>query len=94
MGPIIIMGKFKSCPSLKKFSLQNCEVSSLFLNMIAENTKFSSNIEEVNLKNNEFDEKNFNNFCKSIENNTKTIFRFSKDKVPSLDSQNKNIILE
>ena len=94
MGPIIIMGKFKSCASLKKFSLQNCEVSSLFLNMIAENTKFSSNIEEVNLKNNEFDEKNFNNFCKSIENNTKTIFRFSKDKVPSLDSQNKNIILE
>ena len=95
MGPIIIMGKFKSCPTLKKYSLQNCELSSLFLNMIAENLKFSSNIDEVNLKFNQFDEKTFNNFCKSIENNTKTIFRFSKDKVPSeICNKNKNIILE
>ena len=95
MGPIIIMGKFKSCASLKKFSLQNCELSPIFLNMIAENVKFSSNIDEVNLKFNEFDEKSFNNFCNSIENNTKTIFRFSKDKVPSqIINKNKNIILE
>ena len=96
MGPIIIMGKFKSCPNLKKFSLQYCEITPMFLNMIAENLKFSSSIEEVNLKYNEFEEKSFNTFCKSIEKNNKTIFKFSKDKVPSncQNNNNKNIIFE
>ena len=96
MGPIIIMGKFKSCPNLKKFSLQCCEITPMFLNMIAENLKFSSSIEEVNLKYNEFEEKSFNTFCKSIEKNNKTIFKFSKDKVPSncQNNNNKNIIFE
>ena len=97
MGPIIIIGKFKSSPNLKRVSLRQCDLKPMVLDFVAKNLKNCDNLEMVNLEWNLFDDASFEKFCKEMEDNTNIMFKFSKQVLSKnaidLVGDLKNIIL-
>ena len=97
MGPIIIIGKFKASPNLKRVSLRQCDLKAMILDVIAKNLKNCENIEIMNLEWNLFDDASFEKFCSEMEDNTNRVFKFSRQMLSQgaieLGSDLKNIIL-
>ena len=80
----------------KVLSLKKCSLVPTFLSIMAENVK-STNIEEIHLENNTFDEESFKQFVKEMEDNTKIVVSFSKAELPKKAEEvingHKNILL-
>ena len=97
MGPIIIIGKFKASPNLKRVSLRQCDLKAMILDVIAKNLKNCENLEIMNLEWNLFDDASFEKFCNEMEDNTNIVFKFSRQMLSQgaieLGSDLKNIIL-
>lgn len=97
MGPIIIIGKIKNSPNLKRVSLKQCDLSAMVLDFVAKNLKSCENLEIVNFEWNNFDDASFCKFCKDMEENTNILFKFSKSmiskKACEVIGELKNIIL-
>ena len=82
MGNLVIANKIKSCQNLKKISLRQCQISSIFLDIISEALITSHHLEEINLEGNAFDEIGFSKFCMKMQNNREVTVKFSKNMLP------------
>ena len=93
---VMLINKIKITQSLKVLSLKKCSLVPTFLSIMAENVK-STNIEEIHLENNTFDEESFKQFVKEMEDNTKIVVSFSKaeltKKAEEVINGHKNILL-
>ena len=93
---VMLINKIKITQSLKVLSLKKCSLVPTFLSIMAENVK-STNIEEIHLENNTFDEENFKQFVKEMEDNSKIVVSFSKAELPKKAEEvingHKNILL-
>ena len=93
---VMLINKIKITQSLKVLSLKKCSLVPTFLSIMAENVK-STNIEEIHLENNTFDEESFKQFVKEMEDNTKIVVSFSKAELPKKAEEvingHKNILL-